>query len=147
MCWCGKKKSPMMAHGSVALLSLSKMEQKPGRPSVTVAEMIARCLGQNNWSKCHRGEQRRELPASATRLQELERRTELREKPVLNTTFILCVWTCEEERTADDGVFTHVGQNGEMQQDGESPLSRILCSEANHEQRGSSGGLWFRVFS
>lgn len=106
-----------------------------------------RCLGQNNWSKCHRGEQRRELPASATRLQELERWTELREKPVLSTTFILCVWTCEEECTADDGVFTHVGQNGEMQQDGERLLSRILCSEANHEQRGSSGGLWFRVLS
>lgn len=43
-----KKTSPMMAHGSVALLSLSKMEQKPGRPSATVAEMIARCLGQKN---------------------------------------------------------------------------------------------------
>jgi hypothetical protein len=39
----------------------------------------------------------------------------------------------EDEWMADGDVFTHVGKNGELQQNRETLFSRTLCSEANRK--------------
>lgn len=83
------------------------------------------------------------LGHSAVRTRKTDR---IREKPVLNTIFILCVWTCEEECAADDGAFTlwvRMQKCNRM----ETALWAGPCVVKLITSRKEVLGLWFRVFS
>lgn len=133
--------------GDAGILLWWHMAQRPSPPLANGAETTeapsdrdgsdCQVLGHsNNWSKCHQGEHRGELPAKATWLQEPERWSEFKQKPVLHTAFLLHIWMYGGEWMTDGEAFIHMGKNGAVLQDRENLFIRTLCIEGTHKHIG-----------